>query len=72
MNGKNIPFPNILDNELLEDFNIYQKHVRVQRMMHLTFEKGKLDPNCMILQVDFAMTYSCEYQNEIQCALWSR
>ena len=37
---------------------------------HATFEKGKLDPNCMLLQADFAMAYSCEYQNEIQSALW--
>ena len=25
-----------------------------------------------VLQIDFAMAYSCEYQNEIQSALWSR
>ena len=37
---------------------------------HATFENGKLDPNCMLLQADFAMAYSCEYQNEIQSALW--
>ena len=25
-----------------------------------------------MLQIDFAMSYSCEYQNEIHSALWSR
>ena len=24
-----------------------------------------------MLQIDFAMSYSCEYQNEVQSALWS-
>ena len=101
MNGKNIPFLDILDNEdvsykewsqndhkclalntkecqvdelkekLLEGFNIYQKHVRVKEVMHATFEKDKLDPNCMFLQVDFVMAYSYKYQNEIQTSLWS-
>ena len=34
--------------------------------MYATFEKVKLDPNCMLLQVDFAMAYNCDYQHEIQ------
>ena len=34
--------------------------------MYATFEKDKLDPNCMLLQVDFAMAYNCDYQHEIQ------
>ena len=34
------------------------------------FSERQLDPNCMLLQVDFAMVNSCEYQNEIQVALW--
>lgn len=39
--------------------------------MYATFKKGKLEPNCKLLQVDSAMAYNCEYQNEIQSALWS-
>ena len=69
MNGKYIPFPDILDNKnvtckawsqnnhkylalytkecqvnelkekLLKGFNTYQKHVRVKRVMHATFER---------------------------------
>ena len=40
--------------------------------MYATLEKDKLDPSCMLLQVDFTLSCSCEYQNEIQSALWSR
>ena len=43
-----------------------------KRVMHATFEKDKLDPNHMSLQVDFTMAYSYENQNKIQYALWSR
>ena len=101
MNGKNISFPDILDNEnltykewgqndhkhlslytkecqvnelketLLEGFKIYQKHGQAKSMMYATFEKDKLDPNCMLMQVDFARACSCKYQNDIQFALWS-
>ena len=42
-----------------------------KRVMHATFEKDKLDPNHMLLQVDFTMAYSYEDQNKIQDALWS-
>ena len=40
-------------------------------MINATFEKDKLDPNCTLLQVDYAVAYSCKYQNEILAALWS-
>ena len=55
-----------LKEKCLEGFNIYQKQVRVKRMLHTTFDKDKFDPNSKLLQVDFAMAYSCEYTNEIQ------
>ena len=34
--------------------------------MYATFERDKLDPNWMLLQVGFAMAYSSECQNEYQ------
>ena len=40
--------------------------------MYATFERDKLDPNWMLLQVGFAMAYSSECQNEYQSGLWSR
>ena len=58
-----------LKKNLLEGFNNFRKHVRVKRMMYATFERDKLDPNCMLLQVGFAMAYSSECQNEYQPCL---
>ena len=60
-----------LKEKLVETFSIFQKHFRAKRVMHATFEKDKLYPNHMLLQIDLAMLYSCEYQNEIPSALWS-
>ena len=39
--------------------------------MHDNFEQDKKDSKCHLLQIDFAMTYSCEYQNKVQSVLWS-
>ena len=33
--------------------------------MHDNFEQDKKDSKCHLLQVDFAMAYSWEYQNEV-------
>ena len=44
----------------------------MKQIMHDHFEQDKKDSKCHLLQVDLAMTYSCEYQNEFQSALWSR
>lgn len=59
----------LLENimELLPQF---QEHVRVKRIQSAAFEMDK--SRFRVLQVDFAMAYSCEYQNEVQSALWSR
>ena len=47
-----------------------QEHTRVKRIQSDAFEM--LKETNRILQIDFAMAYSCEYQDEIQSALWSR
>lgn len=47
-------------------------HVNTKRIQHGEFEKDKKKDQVRILQIDFAMSFSCEYQNEIQSALWSR
>lgn len=47
-------------------------HVNTKRVQHGEFEKDKKKDQVRILQIDFAMSFSCEYQNEIQSALWSR
>ena len=46
--------------------------MRIKRVQAAAFEQDKKDETSTVLQCDFAMAYSCEYQNEIQSALWSR
>ena len=47
-------------------------HVNLKRIQAAEFQQDKLNDDVRILQVDFAMSFGCEYQNEIQSALWSR
>lgn len=47
-------------------------HVNLKRIQAAEFQQDKLKDDVRILQVDFAMSFGCEYQNEIQSALWSR
>ena len=61
-----------LKEELYETFPHFQEHVRIKRIQSEAFEKDKKRVDCHVLQIDFAMAYSCQYQNEIQSALWSR
>ena len=44
-------------------------HINVKRIQAHDFEDDKKTSFVRILQVDFAMNYSCEYQNEVQSAL---
>ena len=58
--------------KLLKDLNVFQEHVRIKRVQSNAFEFDKKDKDLSLLHFDFAMAYSCAYQNEIQSALWSR
>ena len=55
---------------VLESLPEVQEHTHVKRIQSNAFESLKEEN--IILQIDFAMSYSCEYQAEIQSALWSR
>ena len=35
-------------------------------------QQFEMDKGVHVLQMDFAMAYECQYQNEVQSALWSR
>ena len=65
------PFGEIKE-KCCEKYSQFQKHVCIKRIMHNNFEQEKKDSKCHLLQVDFAMAYSYEYQNEVQSTLWSR
>ena len=49
-----------------------QQHVRIKRIQEAKFLEDKAKANVGLTEIDFAMPYSCEYQNEIQSALWTR
>lgn len=61
-----------LKDKLIDSIHIMMNHVNLKRIQADEFQKDKLNENVRILQVDFAMSFGCEYQNEVQSALWSR
>ncbi|KAJ2937733.1 hypothetical protein O0L34_g19126 [Tuta absoluta] len=61
-----------LFEKVLEKYEEFRYHVLLKRIQSDAFLKDKRDKNTRILQIDFSMSYSCEYQNEIQSALWAR
>ena len=46
---------------------MYTPSVSKQKILRMIRSVG-----VRVLQMDFAMNYACEYQNEVQSALWSR
>ena len=57
---------------LIDDFPTVVRHINIKRIQARQFQEDQSNPNVRILQADFAMNYSCEYQDEVQSALWSR
>ena len=55
-----------------QDYPRFVLHVNTKRIQQKEFQKDLKDENVRTLQVDFAMNYSCEYQDEVQSALWGR
>ena len=58
--------------KLKEDFASIAQHINVKRIQAEEFIADKLNNDIRVLQMDFAMNYRCEYQVEVQSALWSR
>ena len=61
-----------LKEMIYDEWPSFQEHVRIKRIQARSFEKDKSLPSTHVLQCDFAMSYSCEYQDEVQSALWCR
>ena len=59
-------------SSLQHDFQSVAQHIHLKRVQAEAFVKDKENEKVRILQMDFAMNYSCENQNEVQSALWSR
>lgn len=47
-------------------------HINLKRIQANAFEADKKSASARTLQIDFGMNFSCEYQNEVQSALWCR
>ena len=59
--------------QLVNEWNVILTHINTKRIQAQEFEKDKKRENARVLQIDFAMNYSCECQTEKkQSALWSR
>ena len=69
--SKQVPVGNVLD-DFTECFEEIVNHVNAKRIQAQAFQDDINDPNARVLQIAFAMDYQCEYQNEVQIALWTR
>ena len=45
--------------------------MKIKWIQSTAFTEDKKRSDCHVLQCDFAMAYNCDYQNEVQSALWS-
>lgn len=62
-----------LKEKLLLDWEMILNHINIKRIQSTEFEKDTNEPNVThVPQIDFVINYFCEYQNEVQSALWSR
>ena len=62
----------LLQSLVMNDYPTFQQHVKIKSIQEARFLEDKAKADVGITQIDFAMAYSCEYQNEIQSALWTR
>ena len=62
---------NVIDN-FTEYFEEIVNLVNAKTIQAEAFQDDINDLNTRVLQIDFAMAYQYEYQNEVECALWTR
>jgi len=55
-----------------QKFSNVCNHVHIKRIQGDQFQKDRTNCEAGVLKLDSAMGYQCEYQNEVQSALWSR
>ena len=58
----------VLD-ELQDMFSQAAAHVNVKYIQSAEFQRDKEMPGTRVVQIDYAMAYSCELQDEVQ--IWS-
>ena len=65
-----VPVGQVFD-EFKQSFEDFVSHINVKRIQQKAFQDDLTEPNTRVLQIDYALAYQCEYQNEMS-ALWSR
>ena len=64
--------PGEIKEKFCEHCPQFQKHICIKRIMHNNFEQDKKDSKYYLLQkLILPIACNCEYQNEVQSALWS-
>ena len=58
--------------KLKGDMTTILHHINTKKIQASEFNRDKTDPSKRVLQIDYAMAYTCEYQDEVQSALWGR
>ena len=56
--------------DLFSEFSFFKEHVRIKQIQFTAFTEDKKRSHCHVLQCSFTMAYNCDYQNEVQSALW--
>ena len=59
----------LLEN-LVSECDIILIHINIKQIQSVQFQVALEIPNVRVLQIDFAKSYSCQYQNEMESALW--
>ena len=52
----------LLDN-LLSEWDSVLTHINIKRIKNTKFQVDLENPNVLICEIDFAISYSCEYQS---------
>ena len=60
-----------LSENLESEWDVVLTTINNKHIQSAQFQVNLENPNVCFLQNDFAMSYSCEYLNEIQSALWN-
>ena len=68
---KEVRVGEVLD-EVQESCGKVKEHQNVKRSQASEFQKDLMDDSGRVLQIDYAMAYQCELQNETMGALWTR
>ena len=60
----------VIFKELKNEMKQILSHINTKRIQAAEFNQDKADPLKQVLQIDYALAYTCEYQNEVQSVLW--